>query len=58
MPTVSAKQHRFMEAVKHDAAFAKKVGVPQSVGREFADADEAKAKKKRTAAKTLYPNHP
>lgn len=26
---------RFMEAVKHNPSFAKKVGVPQSVGAEF-----------------------
>lgn len=46
MPSKSPAQHRLMEAVKHDPAFAKKVGIPQTVGREFADADEAKAKKK------------
>ena len=35
MPSVSAKQEKFMQAVAHNKAFAKKVGVPQSVGREF-----------------------
>ena len=35
MPTVSNKQERFMQAVAHNPKFAKKVGVPQSVGREF-----------------------
>jgi hypothetical protein len=40
MPSKSAKQHRLMEAVAHNPAFAKKVGVPQSVGREFAAADK------------------
>ena len=30
-----------MEAVAHNAAFAKKAGVPQSVGRDFAAADKA-----------------
>jgi len=39
MPSVSAKQARFMQAVAHDSGFAKKAGVPQSVGREFAQAD-------------------
>jgi len=29
-----------MEAVKHNAAFAKKVGVPQSVGADFSEADK------------------
>ena len=35
MPAVSAKQERFMQAVAHSPKFAKKVGVPQSVGKEF-----------------------
>lgn len=35
MPAVSEKQKRFMQAVAHNKAFAKKVGVPQSVGKEF-----------------------
>ena len=42
MPSHSAKQHRFMEAVAHNPSFAKKVGVPQSVGKEFAKADKGK----------------
>ena len=35
MPAVSDKQKRFMDAVAHNKAFAKRVGVPQSVGKEF-----------------------
>jgi len=35
MPTVSAKQEKFMQAVAHNPKFAKKVGVSQSVGKEF-----------------------
>ena len=35
MPTVSKKQEKFMQAVAHNPAFAKKVGVPTSVGKEF-----------------------
>ena len=42
MPSVSKKQHNFMEAVAHNAAFAKKAGVPQSVGQEFSKADKSK----------------
>ena len=42
MPSHSAKQHRFMEAVAHNPSFAKKAGVPQSVGKEFAKADKGK----------------
>jgi hypothetical protein len=42
MPSTSAKQHRFMEAIAHNKAFAKKVGVPQSVGQDFSNADKGK----------------
>jgi hypothetical protein len=35
MPAKSEKQARFMQAVAHSPSFAKQVGVPQSVGREF-----------------------
>jgi hypothetical protein len=31
-----------MEAVAHNPSFAKKAGVPQSVGKDFADADKGK----------------
>ena len=46
MPSSSAKQHRFMEAVAHNPAFAKKVGVPQSVGKDFSNADKGKTFKR------------
>ena len=42
MPSKSKKQHKFMEAVAHNPAFAKKAGVPQSVGKEFSNADKGK----------------
>jgi hypothetical protein len=42
MPSTSKKQHNFMEAIAHNKAFAKKVGVPQSVGQEFSKADKGK----------------
>jgi hypothetical protein len=35
-----------MEAVAHNPAFAKKVGIKQSVGKEFASADKAKTFKR------------
>ena len=44
MPSKSPEQQRLMQAVAHNAAFAKKVGIPQSVGREFNDADEMKVR--------------
>ena len=46
MPSKSKKQHDFMLAVAHSKAFAKKVGVPQSVGKEYAQADKLYGKKK------------
>lgn len=42
MPSSSAKQHRFMAAIANNPAFAKKVGVPQSVGKDYAAADKGK----------------
>jgi len=52
MPSKSAAQARLMAGAAHDPAFAKKVGVPQKVAREFNQADKGtgiihpKAKKK------------
>jgi hypothetical protein len=40
MPSSSKKQHNFMEAIAHSPSFAKKVGVPQSVGKDFSNADK------------------
>lgn len=42
MPSVSKKQHNFMAAVAHSPEFAKKVGVPMSVGKEFNKADKGR----------------
>ena len=42
MPSKSPSQHRLMEAVAHNPVFAKKVGIPSKVGKEFAKADEGK----------------
>ena len=42
MPSTSKKQHNFMAAVANNPEFAKKAGVPQSVGQEFVKADKAK----------------
>jgi hypothetical protein len=42
MPSTSKKQHNFMEAVAHNPSFAKKAGVPQSVGKDFSKADKGK----------------
>ena len=42
MPSTSKKQHNFMAAVAHNPAFAKKAGVPQSVGQDFSNADKGR----------------
>jgi hypothetical protein len=42
MPSSSAKQHRFMAAVANNPKFAKRVGVPTSVGEDFMKADKGK----------------
>ena len=42
MPSTSKKQHNFMEAIAHSPSFAKKVGVPQSVGKDFSTADKGR----------------
>jgi hypothetical protein len=42
MPSHSKKQHNFMEAIAHSPSFAKKAGVPQSVGKDYAEADKGR----------------
>ena len=42
MPSTSKKQHNFMAAVANSPAFAKKAGVPASVGKEFLNADKGR----------------
>jgi len=42
MPSTSKKQHNFMAAIAHSPSFAKKVGVPMSVGKDFVTADKGK----------------
>jgi len=46
MPSVSKKQHNFMAAVANNPKFAKKAGVPSTVGKEFLTADKGKTFKK------------
>ena len=53
MPSKSPKQARMMAGVAHNPAFAKKVGVPQNVGKEFNRADKGTGilRKKRKKGK-------
>jgi hypothetical protein len=47
MPSKSEKQRRLMAAAAHNPQFAKKAGVPQSVAKEYNQADKGKGKHKR-----------
>ncbi len=42
MPSKTKKQAKFMAAVANNPKFAKRAGVPQSVGRDFVKADKGK----------------
>ena len=42
MPSTSKKQHNLMVAVAKNPAFAKKVGIKQSVGEDFLKADKGR----------------
>jgi hypothetical protein len=45
MPSKSKKQEKTMRAAAHNPAFAKKVGIPQKVAKEYEAADKRKKKK-------------
>jgi hypothetical protein len=51
MPSKSKAQANMMRAAAHNPAVAKKVGVPQSVAKDFALADEKRGTKKLPAKK-------
>lgn len=42
MPSKSKKQHNLMAAVANNPKFAKQVGTPQSVGKEYVEADKGR----------------
>jgi hypothetical protein len=42
MLSSSKKQHNFMAAIANSPSFAKKVGIPQSVGKDFNEADKGR----------------
>lgn len=51
MPSQSKAQHHLMLAVAANPQFAKKAGIPQSVGREFSLADRLMGKYQKPKAK-------
>lgn len=42
MPSSSRKQHNLMAMVANDPAAAKRLGIPQSVGKDFTEADKGR----------------
>ena len=42
MPSKNKAQHNLMAMVAHDPAAAKRLGIPQSVGKEFVNADKGR----------------
>jgi hypothetical protein len=44
LPSKSKAQADFMRAAAHNKEFADKAGIPQSVAKEFAEADKKKKK--------------
>ena len=55
MPSTSKKQHNFMAAIAKNPSFAKKVGIPRSVGEEFLTADKGKTFKEGGTMKKMNP---
>jgi hypothetical protein len=45
MPSKTEKQRRTMAAAAHDKSFAKKMGIPQKVAKEFNKSDQKKKKR-------------
>ena len=53
LPSKSPAQEHMMAAVAHNPDFAKKVGIPQAVCKEFNEADAAKKKFKRKSSSEM-----
>ena len=51
MPAKSEKQKKFMDAAAHNPAFAKKVGVPVKVAKEYSEAGKGQTFKEGGAMK-------
>jgi len=51
VPATSKKQENFMQAVAHNPKFAKQVGVPQRVGKEFTKSEGGQMKESKAMVK-------
>lgn len=58
MPSVSNKQARTMAWAAHDPEAAKKLGIPQSVAREFNEADSSNGRLSRAERQRRIYDHP
>jgi len=58
MPSTSLKQARMMAGAAHDPKFAKKVGVPVSVAKDFNKADQKSGLLKRAEPKKSMKRQP
>ena len=58
MPSKSKEQHNLMAMVANNPAAAKRVGIPQSVGKEFMQADKGKRFRSGTRADSQAINRP
>ena len=58
MPATSPKQKKFMDAVAHNPAFAKKVGVPKAVGKDFSESSKGMKFRSKTRADSQTINNP
>ena len=58
MPSKSKEQHNLMAMVANNPAAAKRVGIPQSVGKEFMKADKGKRFRSGTRADSQVINRP
>lgn len=54
MPSKSKAQAKLMRAAAHNPSYAKKVGVPQSVAKEYANADKGRHRKMAGALMGKY----
>jgi hypothetical protein len=54
VPSKSGKQHRLMALVANNPAAAKRLNIPQSVGKEYMKADKRKGKKYALGGPTSY----
>jgi hypothetical protein len=54
MPAVSKKQKQLMDAAAHNPAFAKKVGIPQSVAMDFSKASKGRKFRQGGEMKNCY----